>query len=117
MARSERSRRRPLYSVLALCLHAAGNDVAVDLALAADEDDSVPGRIAGVPFHLLVRDREPGPAGEDALAVGDDGDVVIALDLKRVGLERVRLTATADVGIVGLHQRLEPLADGGRGIT
>src|ERR1700736_7011473 len=94
-------------------LDAAGRDVAVNLALGADEDDAVPGRVAGVPLHLGIGDRNARAVGEHALAVSDDGDVVIALDLERVGLESIRLAAAAHGGIVGLHEGLEPLADGG----
>src|SRR6516225_8699918 len=74
-------------------LHAAGCDVAIDLALVADEDDAVAGRIAAVPFHLLVRHIDPRAARQDAFAVGDDGYIVIAFDLEIIGLERIGLAA------------------------
>jgi hypothetical protein len=56
------------------------------------------------------------PAGrDDTLAIGGDRHGVIALDLERASLEGVSLAAAADVQVVGLHERLKPLADGSRG--
>src|SRR5258708_35423492 len=69
--------------------------VAIHLSLRPDEDDAVPGGIASVPLHLLVGHRDARAARNHALAVGDNADVVVALDLERVRLEGVPYPAAA----------------------
>jgi hypothetical protein len=51
------------------------------------------------------------------VAVGDDGDVVVAFDLETVGLKRFGLATTRHRRIVRLHQALEPLPDLRGGIS
>src|SRR6202035_5120215 len=89
----------------------AGRDVAVDLPAAADEDDAVSGGIAPVEFHLGVRHGNARAVRDHALAVGDDGDVVVALNLEGIGLERIRLAAAGQARMVGLLDALEPFTD------
>jgi hypothetical protein len=126
MANSEKGKEgAPLpirYSLLAIrprlfpacCSHAAGPTVR-PRQLGTQEDDAVPGRIAGVPFHLGIGHGNSRPLRDRALAVGHDGDAVVAVGLEHIGLERIGLPAAADGRIVGLHQGLESLADrGGR---
>src|ERR1700730_10347390 len=91
--------------------------VAIHLSLRPDEDDAVPGGIAGVPLHLLVGHRDARAARDHALAVGDDGDIVVALDLECIGLEGVRHAATAHGGVVRLREGLEPFAHVGRKVS
>jgi hypothetical protein len=78
------------------------------LPLRPDEDDTVPGGIDCVPFHLLVGHRDPSAVPNHALAFGDGGDIAVALDFEVVGLEGVRLAATGDAWIVRLLERLKP---------
>src|SRR5215813_14069272 len=85
--------------------------VAIYLSLLPDEDNAVPRGIAGVPLHLLVGNRNACASRNHALAIGDDGDIVIALDFEAVGLKSVRLSAARYARMVGLLERLEPLAD------
>jgi hypothetical protein len=92
-------------------LDSARCDVAIDLAVRPHEDDPVTGRIALVSFHFLIGDMDPRAVRESAAAVGDDGDVVVAFDLKSVGLERIGLTTTGHRRIIRLHQALEPVLD------
>ena len=70
----------------------------------ADEDDTVPGRIALVPFNLVVGHGNFRPVRNLALAVRDDCNVVAALDLEDVGLVGVRLATTRDSGVVRLPE-------------
>jgi len=71
----------------------AGRDVAIERAGGANKDDAVPGRVALVPLHLRVGHTDARPVGDQAFAVGDDGNVVIARHLERVRLERIGLMA------------------------
>jgi len=71
----------------------------------------MPGRVAGVPFHLGVGHRNAHAAGEDASAVGDDRDEMITFDLETVGLVGVSLATAGNARVVGLLERLEPLTD------
>src|SRR5207342_115093 len=89
----------------------AGRDVAINLATVPDEDDAVTGRVALVPFHLRVGHGNPRAILDHPLAVGDDGNVVIALDLEDVRLEGIRLAAARNPRMVGLPEALEPFAD------
>src|ERR1700704_2831908 len=49
--------------------HTSGRDVAVHVALGPDEHDAVSGRVSLVPFHLLIRNGDPGSRLQHALAV------------------------------------------------
>jgi hypothetical protein len=66
--------------------HAAGEDVAIDLPLNADEDDAVPRGVSLVPFHLVIGDRDFRPVRNLSLAGRDDRNIVAAIDLEDVGL-------------------------------
>jgi hypothetical protein len=90
-------------------LHSTWSDVAVDLSVRADEDDAVTGRIAVIPFHLVIGDGNLGTVGDHSLTIGDDGDVVVALNLVCIGFERVRLPATGHPRVIRLHELLVPL--------
>src|SRR5260370_16039923 len=63
-------------------------DVAEHPPLRVDEDNAVSGRVAGVIFHFLSGNRDAAPEGYggDGAMSGDDGDVVVALDLEIIGL-------------------------------
>src|SRR5215218_6176772 len=61
---------------------AARRHVAEDLAVAADEDDTVSGGVAFIPFQFLVGDRNTRPFWDDTLAVGDDGHVFVTADFE-----------------------------------
>jgi hypothetical protein len=69
-------------------------DVAIDLPLQSDEDNAVPGRVSFVPFNLVIGYSDSRPVWDVSLSVGDDGNVVIELDLEEVGLVGVGLTTT-----------------------
>src|ERR1700733_5851235 len=89
----------------------ARRHVAEHLPLRAHEDDAVPGRVALVPFHLVVWHRDAGTdrdVGDRAMA-GGDRDVVVALVLERIRSIGGGLAAAGYMRIVGLHQGLEPL--------
>jgi hypothetical protein len=96
---------------------AAWRDVTVHVVASAQKNDSVARGIGLVIFQLVVRNDEPcsdidmfptqwliGPG------IGDDGDVFVTVDFKRISPICVRFAATRDSGIVRLHQRLIPLA-------
>src|SRR5215471_19808849 len=89
----------------------ARRHVAIHLPARPDEDDAVPGRIASVPFHLWIGNRDARAARNHALAVGDDRNIMVALDFEAVGLEGVRLAAAGQPGVVRLLERLEPPSD------
>src|SRR3984893_18847376 len=78
--------------------------VAEHLPPRADEDDAVSGRVAGVKLHFLVRHRNAAAHGDvrDGTMSGDDGDVVIALDLEPVGLIGVGFAAARQPRMVRL---------------
>src|SRR5260370_31008199 len=54
------------------------------------------GRIARIPFHFLVGNLDSRPVRDDALAIGNDGDILIALDLEAVGFVSVSFAAARD---------------------
>src|SRR5216684_1133545 len=58
-------------------------DVAEHPPLRVDEDNAVSGGVAGVIFHFLSGNRDAAPEGNgaDGAMSGDDGDVVVGLDL------------------------------------
>ncbi len=89
--------------------HAAGRDVAINLAVGANENDAVAGGITLIPFHLVVRYWYPRSVWNVAFAVGDDGDVLIAVNLEDVRFEGVRFPAAGLHWFIGLHELLEPL--------
>src|SRR6266550_3664694 len=95
-------------------------DVAVHLALCADEDDAVAGRIAFVPLHFAVWDFDASALFDVGLVrylralAGDDGNPAITVLLEEVCFVCVGISATRYPWIVGLLEVLEPLADVGR---
>src|ERR1019366_7313697 len=90
--------------------NATRRHVAVHLAFGADEQDAMSGRISFIPFHFLVGNRDSRPVRDDALAVRNDGDVLIAFGLEVVGFESVSFAAAREILVVGLHEILKPLA-------
>src|SRR6267143_1491210 len=88
-------------------------DVAEHPSLRVDEDNAVPGRVAGVMFHFLSGNRDAAPEGNGVHGAmpGDDGDVVVALDLEVIGLIGVGFAAARYARMVGLFQAFEPLLD------
>src|SRR5260221_9599778 len=89
----------------------AGRDIAVELAAIPDEDDPVAGRVALVEFYLDVGQGNPRSVRDPPFAVGDDGDVVVAIGLERIRLEGVGLAAAGNPRMVGLPQAFEPFPD------
>src|SRR5262245_28811100 len=105
-----------MKALLVLDLRSVGSQpawryVAIHLSLRPDEDDAVPGGIAGVPLHFSVGHRDARAVRNLTLAVGDDRNIVVALGFEAVGFEGVRLAAAGLARMVGLLERLEPLAN------
>jgi hypothetical protein len=65
---------------------AAGRHIAVDLPGVTDEDDAVSSWITVVPFYFVLGYGNSRPLWDDALAIRDDGDVLVAANFEAVGL-------------------------------
>ena len=68
--------------------------------IAADEDPAVAGRIALVPFDPVIGNRDtrarvdvPAPERRVVARVGDDGDILVVLDLEIIAPIGVRFSA------------------------
>src|SRR6266403_218007 len=60
--------------------------IAVGLPGVTDEDDAVSRRITVVPFHFVLGYGNSRPLWDNALAIRDDGDVLVASNFEAVGL-------------------------------
>jgi hypothetical protein len=111
MAAKDRQRTSPA------ALSSSRWHVAKDIVAIADEDNAVPSRIASVPFDPGIGNCKV-PAVLDVMAtkgyvvalIGDDGDILTALNLITVGPIGVRQSTAAQVRLVWPHQFIEPLA-------
>ena len=107
----------PIADIASPALSSPRRHVAKDLNAVANEDNTVPGRIATVPFDLGIGNRKT-PSNFDVRAakwyvvawVSNDGDILIALHLIAVGPISVRQPTASEVRLVWPHQLIEPLA-------
>jgi hypothetical protein len=65
--------------------------------------------ITVVPFHFVVGYGNSRPLWDDALAIRDDSNVLVAANFEAVGLEGIGFSAARHNGVVGLHELLKPL--------
>jgi hypothetical protein len=109
MSEEERQTLAGSAETLSGALDATRRHVTEDPAVSADEDDTVSGRVAFIPFQFLIWDRNSRPVWDDTLAVCDDGDVLLTANVEAVSFKGIGFSAARHMRIVRLHQFLEPL--------